>query len=96
MIRHISKAAAPQLKGMFFRSMSSSSYPNINNFRIHTPEDGFIVNSIYEPITIPDLTVDQYVWKNINKWQNKVAIVSYSNSIALFNLRQNMYDRYVE
>lgn len=75
MIRHFSKAAVPQLRGIFCRSTSSSSY--INNFRIHTPEDGFVVNSIYEPITLPDMTVDQYVWKNISKWQNKVAVVSY-------------------
>lgn len=77
MIRQLSKTAAPQLKRTFVRSMSSTSYPNINNFRTHTPEDGFVLNSVYEPITLPDLTVDQYVWKNISKWQNKVAIVSF-------------------
>lgn len=76
MIRQLSKAATPQFKGIFFRSMSSTSYPNINNFRVQTPEDGFVLNSIYEPITLPDLTVDRYVWKNISKWENKVAIVS--------------------
>ncbi|XP_037036724.1 4-coumarate--CoA ligase 1-like [Bradysia coprophila] len=72
MIRQLSKAAVPQLKSTFFRSISS--YPNINSFRTYTPEDGFVLSSIYEPITLPDLTVDQYVWKNVSKWQNKVAI----------------------
>lgn len=76
MIRQLSKSVSPQLKGLLCRSVSSSSYPNVNNFRNHTPEDGFVLNSIYEPITMPDLTVDQYVWKNISKWQNMVAIVS--------------------
>lgn len=78
MIRQLSKTAVPQWKGTIFRSMSSTSYPHINTFRTHTPEDGFVLNSIYEPISLPDLTVDQYVWKNISKWQNKVAIVSSS------------------
>lgn len=72
-----SRAVASQLKRTCFRSMSSSSYPKIDNFRTYTPEDGFVVSSIYEPIALSDLTIDQYVWKNMNKWQNKVAIVSY-------------------
>lgn len=76
MIRQLTKTAAPKLKATFLRSMSSTSYPNLNKFRIYTPEDGFVVNSIYDPISLPDLTVDQYVWKNISKWENKVAIVS--------------------
>lgn len=76
MIRQLTKTAAPKLNATFLRSMSSTSHPNLNNFRIHTPEDGFVVNSIYDPISLPDLTVDQYVWKNISKWENKVAIVS--------------------
>ncbi|KAJ6636980.1 4-coumarate--CoA ligase 4, partial [Pseudolycoriella hygida] len=35
----------------------------------------FILNSIYEPISLPELTIDQYVWQNISAWQDKVAIV---------------------
>lgn len=77
MIRQLSRASASQLKGIYYRSMASTSYPHINTFRTHTPKDGFVLNSIYEPITLPDFTVDQYVWKNINKWQNHVAIVNY-------------------
>lgn len=73
MFRQLSKAAPP-LKGVFSRSMSSASYPNINKFRTYTPEDGFVLSSAYEPISLPDLTVDQYVWKNMSKWENKVAI----------------------
>lgn len=58
------------------RSISSVTYPDLSEFRTYTPEDGFILNSIYEPITLPDLTIDQYIWKNVTKWQDKVAIVS--------------------
>ncbi|KAJ6633242.1 4-coumarate--CoA ligase 1 [Pseudolycoriella hygida] len=74
MIRQISKAVGPQLKRASFRSKSSTTLPSLSSFRTHTPEDGFVLSSIYEPISMPDLTVDQYVWKNISKWQNKVAI----------------------
>lgn len=42
---------------------------------VFTENDGFIMKSPYEPISIPDFTVDQYVWKNLPKWQNHVAIV---------------------
>lgn len=76
MIRQLPRAAVPQLKRILLRSISSSTYPDINKFRTHTPEDGYILNSIYEPITLPDLTLDQFIWKNVSKWQNKVAIVS--------------------
>lgn len=77
MFRQLSKAVSPHLKRLPFRSMSSTLYPHVNNFRTHSPEDGFIVKTIYEPITLSNQTVDQYVWKDINKWQNMVAIVSY-------------------
>lgn len=42
---------------------------------VFTESDGYIMKSPYEPITIPDFTIDQYVWKNLPKWQNHVAIV---------------------
>lgn len=77
MIRQLSKVAVPQYKGTIYRCKSTTAFPNLTNFRNHTPEDGFVLKSIYEPISLPDLTVDQYVWKNIAKWQNKVAIVSF-------------------
>lgn len=88
MIRQISKATLSKWNRQLCRSVSSStttSYPSINSLhRIHTPEDGYIVSSPFEPITIPDLTIDQYVWKNLSKWQNKVAIVSFRFALYVF------------
>lgn len=44
----------------------------------HFPhEEGYIVNSPYEPITFSNLSLDQFIWQNINKWQNHTAIVRY-------------------
>lgn len=48
---------------------------NIFNHREHSQQDGYVWHSPYEPISMPDMTVDQYVWKNVAKWPNKVAIV---------------------
>lgn len=41
---------------------------------IYTENDGHIMKSPYEQISIPDMTVDQYFWKNMPKWQNHIAI----------------------
>lgn len=48
---------------------------NIFQHRTFTEEEGYVWNSPYEKISLPDMTVDQYVWKNVAKWPNKVAIV---------------------
>lgn len=36
--------------------------------------DGFIMKSPYETISTPDMTIDEYFWKNMPKWQNHIAI----------------------
>lgn len=36
--------------------------------------DGYIMKSPYGSVTIPDMTIDQYVWKDMPKWQNHIAI----------------------
>lgn len=59
---------------------SSTNRPSLSdlakNALVCTDNDGYIMKSPYEPISIrPELTVDQYVFKNLVKWQNHVAIV---------------------
>lgn len=44
-------------------------------FRSSSPEEGFVWTSRYGQVTVPDMMLDQYVWKNLSKWQNKTAIV---------------------
>lgn len=48
---------------------------NIFDHRHYTPTDGYLWHSPYEKTSIPDMTIDQYVWKNVEKWKNHVAIV---------------------
>lgn len=35
-----------------------------------------VQRSKYEDIVIPEMTFDQYVWRNLHQWQDKTAIVS--------------------
>lgn len=44
-------------------------------FRNHTVDGGFAWTSRYGQIDASDLSLDEYVWKNVAKWQDKVAIV---------------------
>lgn len=41
---------------------------------IYSEKDGYVMKSPYENISIPDMTIDQYFWKNMPKWQNHTAI----------------------
>lgn len=49
--------------------------PAVAENRWHSQQEGFVWKSGYEPIVVPELTLDDYVWKNVAKWENKIAIV---------------------
>lgn len=42
----------------------------------HNPVEGYIRNSPYDMSTTPNLALDQYVWQNVSKWPNHIAMVS--------------------
>lgn len=45
-------------------------------FRSFSAEDGYVWRSRYNDIpTLPGMTVPEYVWKDLDKWHNKIAIV---------------------
>lgn len=64
--------------GLLWRQ-SSKGRPSLSDLTksalVYKENDGYTMKSPYEPISLPDLTVDQYVFKNHVKWQNHVAIV---------------------
>lgn len=41
---------------------------------VNTESDGFVIKSPYKSIELPRTTIDRYVWSNIQKWPNHVAI----------------------
>lgn len=63
---------------LLFRQFSSTKRPSISELAkksiVYSDIDGYVVKSPYEPISIPELTLDQYIWKNMPKWQNHIAI----------------------
>lgn len=42
----------------------------------HTPELGYIRQSVISPLVLPNERIDQYVWKDVQKWQDKTALVN--------------------
>lgn len=67
------------------RNYSASAVPVASNrlplaeylrdHRKYTENDGFVLHSPYERVSIPDMTIDQYIWKNVAKWKHHVALV---------------------
>lgn len=66
------------------RSINTAEYQTTNNnseqsyqsYFTHNPVEGYIRNSPYDTVTTPNIALDQYVWQNVSKWPNHVAIVS--------------------
>lgn len=83
MIRNLSKCFSNSGRTTLSRRGLSTSAalssklinPEVAANRWHTQQDGFVWKSGYEPIVVPELTLDDYVWKNVAKWENKIAIV---------------------
>lgn len=48
---------------------------DMTKYFTHTTEEGFLRHSSFDPITVPNTTIDQYVWKDVAKWHDKIAIV---------------------
>lgn len=44
----------------------------------YSPANGYIRNSPLEPILIPNLRLDQYIWKDYRQWENHTAMVNIS------------------
>lgn len=64
------------------RCVSTAMYQPCNplmdsyqSYFTHNPVEGFIRNSPYDVVTTPNLALDQYVWQNVSKWPDHVAMV---------------------
>lgn len=44
-------------------------------FRSNSEQEGFSWRSPYGQIAVPEMRVEDYVWKNLDMWHNKIAIV---------------------
>lgn len=40
----------------------------------HNETNGYVMRSPYGSVSVPNMTLDQYVWRNVSSWQNHIAI----------------------
>lgn len=58
----------------FFSSERVSLSELAKKSLVYSDQDGYLMKSPYETISIPEMTIDQYVWKNMPKWQHHIAV----------------------
>lgn len=47
-----------------------------DKFLHYNIEEGYYKTSPYDPITVPNVPLHEYVWRDFKKWENSVAAVS--------------------
>ena len=48
---------------------------------IHEEDAPFIVKSPYSDVEIPEMNLADYVWKDVDKWPERTALVSFFSNI---------------
>lgn len=61
---------------MLRRSILTTSNSSKQQLDRAEKESEIIIDSPFPSLNYPDLTIDQYVFKDLNKWSNKIALVS--------------------
>lgn len=61
------KVPAPIPPDQLCQSMAS--------FRSQSVEEGFVWTSRYGQTVMQHMTVDEYIWKNLDQWHSKIAII---------------------
>ena len=82
--QYLTSAASPALYGSNngCRSLSTSTkllkyeYPEI-----FPEEEAFIVKSPYSDVEIPEINLADYVWRDVEKWPERPALVSLFSTI---------------
>lgn len=70
-LRHIRKISTQDLE----TSQEGELNTTVSKFRKNCINDGFVWTSGYGKIEVSNLTLDQFVWKNMSMWHNKTALV---------------------
>lgn len=58
----------------FLATESSKLSEMGKKYLIRNEREGYVMNSPYGSVVVPNITIDQYVWKNLSKWPNHTAI----------------------
>lgn len=79
MFRHAyAVAAAPVRRRLAInvRSLSSAAAEfDMSASFTHTEADGYVRHSAFDPISLPNLRIDQFVWQDVQRWETKTALV---------------------
>lgn len=62
-----------------FSTPRPSSFSRSNN-----SDEGFVRQSPLEDVVVPNVTLDKYIWRDINKWANHTAVVRHTKIIYIF------------
>ncbi|XP_063226320.1 uncharacterized protein LOC134533057 [Bacillus rossius redtenbacheri] len=65
------------------RILSSSSYRSQDATKDYPSRPGrIILESPFPPVTIPDMTLPEYVWQNVDKWADSTAMVCAASGLS--------------
>lgn len=73
-----------------FLTTESSFLSDIGSKHLgYNEKEGYVMKSPYGSVQVPNITIDQYVWKNMSKWPNHIAIQvnTVNNKYVLENIQ---------
>lgn len=87
MLRHVCAVAAPVRRGLAatVRPLSTAAAAEFDMSAsfTHTEADGYVRQSPFEPIELPQMRIDQFVWQHVQRWERKTAVVCGETDRAL-------------
>ena len=74
----LSSTQANLYNGVTTRSLSTSSKLLKYQFpEIHPEDEPYIIKSPYSDVEIPEVNLADYVWRDVEKWPERTALVSF-------------------
>lgn len=65
-----------QQEKLLRRTIFSSQKDRVQQIQKVSDSEDIIIRSPYPSVKIPEITLEEFVWKDMHKWSDKVAIVS--------------------
>lgn len=59
-----------------------------DSFR-YSAEEGYVRTSAFLDVAVQNLTIDQYLWKDLQKFEDKIAIVSNNDFVFVYGYHRN-------
>lgn len=88
MFRHVSAAVAPVRRGLaatvrpLSTAVAGAEFDMSASFT-HTEAEGYVRHSPFEPIELPQVRIDQFVWQHVQRWERQTAVICGETDRAL-------------